>query len=314
MHSNEVSLKVLRLSTRALTHFGSGHITNVFSNDAGQIEMVLLAINYIWVRVLPSASCEQLVVSPDGDIRSRGHADRLLVFHQVHHVRRHRLYRRASAARVFHRTLSRLLSVGSLRVVERMRCLRSQPKDPPGDGRTCEDHVGDHPIDAIGEDVLLGSGVQREDPSDQKVNPNCGQRVPLTLVTSRREMVRYVFCVMLNCMQMIFSHTYVYATFLLMYGMFWASDKHFDARFFAVASCMMGYLEVSLWDFGIGVHDLAHYLTAEKRMTVSGQTVLCEDERIARVGIYVAGRVGKRGSAGKDYRRGGNVIDAYSDD
>jgi hypothetical protein len=68
---------------------------------------------------------------------------------------------------------------------------------------------------------------------------------------------------------MIFSHTYVGVTFLIIYGTMWSLDMRFDTRFFAVASCMVGYLEISVIEFGIGVHDFVHYLTAVKRLKVS---------------------------------------------
>ncbi|CAF3529522.1 unnamed protein product [Rotaria sp. Silwood2] len=41
--------KVLRLSSNSLNAFSSGEITNTFSNDASQIELILNSLNYLWV-------------------------------------------------------------------------------------------------------------------------------------------------------------------------------------------------------------------------------------------------------------------------
>ncbi|CAF1307304.1 unnamed protein product [Rotaria sp. Silwood1] len=41
--------KVLRLSSSCLNAFSSGEITNVFSNDASQIELIRGSLNYLWV-------------------------------------------------------------------------------------------------------------------------------------------------------------------------------------------------------------------------------------------------------------------------
>jgi hypothetical protein len=54
-----------------------------------------------------------------------------------------------------------------------------------------------------------------------------------------------------------------------MYGTMWALNMRFDTRFFTIASCMLGNLEITVIDFGVGIRDFVHYLTAEKRITVS---------------------------------------------
>ncbi|CAF5141139.1 unnamed protein product [Rotaria magnacalcarata] len=40
--------KVLRLSSRSLNTFSSGEITNLFSNDATQIQLFLISFNFLW--------------------------------------------------------------------------------------------------------------------------------------------------------------------------------------------------------------------------------------------------------------------------
>jgi hypothetical protein len=54
-----------------------------------------------------------------------------------------------------------------------------------------------------------------------------------------------------------------------MYGTMWASGMRFDTRFFAITSCLLNYLEFSVFDFSIGLRDFVHYLAAEKRIQVS---------------------------------------------
>ena len=56
-----------------------------------------------------------------------------------------------------------------------------------------------------------------------------------------------------------------------MYATLWALDIRFDTRLFAVASCMLGYIETSVLDFGTGIHNLAQYVSAEKRIRVCGE-------------------------------------------
>jgi hypothetical protein len=85
----------------------------------------------------------------------------------------------------------------------------------------------------------------------------------------RREIIRYAFRLIFDSIPLIFSHTYVCTAFLIIYGTMWSLDMRFDTRVFAVASCMLSHLEISLTDFGVGVRDFVHYITAEKRMKVS---------------------------------------------
>jgi hypothetical protein len=86
---------------------------------------------------------------------------------------------------------------------------------------------------------------------------------------SRREIIRYAFRLIFDSIQMIFAHTYVCITFLIIYGTMWSQNMHFDTRFFAVASCMLSYLEISVMDFAVAIRDIVHYVAAEKRIKVS---------------------------------------------
>ncbi|CAF4234850.1 unnamed protein product, partial [Rotaria sp. Silwood2] len=88
------------------------------------------------------------------------------------------------------------------------------------------------------------------------------------------EIIRYSIRLIFDSIQQIVIHTYTCVAFLIIYGTMWSLDMNFDIRLYAVASCMLNYLEISLMDFSIVIHDFVHYLTAEKRI----QTFLLLDE------------------------------------
>ncbi len=44
-----VFFKVLRLSSHSMNSITSGEITNLLSNDASRVEIVLFFFNYLWV-------------------------------------------------------------------------------------------------------------------------------------------------------------------------------------------------------------------------------------------------------------------------
>ncbi|CAF3984050.1 unnamed protein product, partial [Rotaria magnacalcarata] len=91
----------------------------------------------------------------------------------------------------------------------------------------------------------------------------------------RREIIRCAFRLFLDCIQTLLSHTYISVTFLMMYGTMWSLGIHFDTRFFALASCMLGYMRLSIIDFfTFAVRHLVHFLAARKRI----QTFLLLDE------------------------------------
>lgn len=76
----------------------------------------------------------------------------------------------------------------------------------------------------------------------------------------------------------------------------WSLDMRFDTRFFAVASCMVGYLEISVIEFGVGVHDFVHYLTAVKRLKVSSTKTFFWREDFCSIGISFTWWIWKRSS------------------
>ncbi len=97
---------------------------------------------------------------------------------------------------------------------------------------------------------------------------------------------------MLDSLQMLFSHTYVGITFLIIFATMWFFDIRFDTRFFAIASCMLGYIELSVLNFGVGIHTFAQYLTAEKRIQVHCLGELEEEEKevLFRISYYWVNR------------------------
>jgi hypothetical protein len=71
---------------------------------------------------------------------------------------------------------------------------------------------------------------------------------------------------------MIFSSNFAPITFLLMYGVMWSLNIRFDTRFFAIASCILGFMRVYVIDFfTYAIRDLANYLAARKRIEVCRQ-------------------------------------------
>ncbi|CAF4409046.1 unnamed protein product [Rotaria magnacalcarata] len=82
----------------------------------------------------------------------------------------------------------------------------------------------------------------------------------------KHEIIRYAIRSIFDSIQTIFTQTYITVTFLIIFGTMWLLNMHFDMRLFTVAACMLCYLEISLMEFGIGMHDLVHYAAAEKRI------------------------------------------------
>ncbi|CAF4234030.1 unnamed protein product, partial [Rotaria sordida] len=91
----------------------------------------------------------------------------------------------------------------------------------------------------------------------------------------RREIIQYMCSLMFECAQLLFSHTYINVTFLMMYGTMWWFNIRFDIRFFAIASCLLGQMRLSVVEFfNNAVRSLVHYMAAQKRI----QTFLLLDE------------------------------------
>ena len=90
--------QVLRLSSHSLNGFSPGSITNLLSNDAGQIEMTLSYFNFLWVgkgRLDPGACFHSSPFSAS----TVGHLHcRLLLLapREIHRIHRSRLHTGAS--------------------------------------------------------------------------------------------------------------------------------------------------------------------------------------------------------------------------
>ena len=85
----------------------------------------------------------------------------------------------------------------------------------------------------------------------------------------RREILYYTFYTICDAIQVIFTSNYSTITFLMMYGAMWSLNIRFDARFFAVASCILGFMKVFTIDFfSNAIRDFSNYLVARKRIEV----------------------------------------------
>lgn len=112
----------------------------------------------------------------------------------------------------------------------------------------------------------------------------------------RQEILRCFLRLMLDSLQMLLSHTYVCMTFLIIFSMMWTIDLRFDTRFFAIAACMLGYIEVSVLNFGTGMHTVAQYFSAEKRIRVSLEKLQMDHMEIpCRIFCYSMNRNGMNG-------------------
>ena len=80
---------------------------------------------------------------------------------------------------------------------------------------------------------------------------------------------------MFDSIQMLFVHTYTNVTFLMMYGAMWWFNIRFDTRFFAIASCLLVHLRLTVVHiFSAAVKDFVHYIAAQRRIQVSFVAVL----------------------------------------
>lgn len=93
------------------------------------------------------------------------------------------------------------------------------------------------------------------------------------LPISRHEIIRTAIRLLPDCIQLLFTHTYICVTFLIIYGTMWSLNMKFNVSFFAVVSSLLGYLELSVTDFGICIRNLVNYLTAEQRIKVTSSPV-----------------------------------------
>ena len=91
----------------------------------------------------------------------------------------------------------------------------------------------------------------------------------------RREIIQYTLYSICDCVQIIFSNNYTNITFLMMYGTMWALNIRFDTRFFAIASCILGFVRIhGIEFFASGIHELSNYLAARKRIEVCRNNLL----------------------------------------
>lgn len=85
----------------------------------------------------------------------------------------------------------------------------------------------------------------------------------------RREIIETALYKISLSGQMILAHSYVRIAFLLIYGAMWLFDIKLDTRFFAIASCMLVFMQLSvMYFFAFAIRDVAEYFSAQKRIKV----------------------------------------------
>ncbi|CAF0825031.1 unnamed protein product [Rotaria sp. Silwood1] len=98
----------------------------------------------------------------------------------------------------------------------------------------------------------------------------------------KHEIIQYISLGICDCIRILFVLTHISLTFLMMYGTMWSLDIRFDTRFFAIASCMLGFMRLFVIEFfSYAVRDLSHYLPARKR--IEAFLLLNESERDLRL-------------------------------
>ncbi|CAF4229409.1 unnamed protein product [Rotaria sp. Silwood2] len=81
------------------------------------------------------------------------------------------------------------------------------------------------------------------------------------------EIIQCAIRLLIDCFQLFFSHTYIAVTLLMMYATMWSLNIRFDTRFFALATCMLSYMRLSVIDFfNLAVRSLAQYMAAKQRI------------------------------------------------
>ncbi|UJR11087.1 hypothetical protein I4U23_015269 [Adineta vaga] len=98
----------------------------------------------------------------------------------------------------------------------------------------------------------------------------------------KQEMIRYVYCIAVNCITQTFNYTYTAVTFFLMYLTMWSLNISLDTRFFALCSCLIGYMQYGVMDFLFeAIRNLIEYMAAEKRIQKFLLLAECKrDERL----------------------------------
>ncbi|CAF1094580.1 unnamed protein product [Didymodactylos carnosus] len=225
--------KILRLSSQSMNKTSSGQITNLLSNDASQIEMALIFINYLWL-------------APFGIV--------IVVITLWYFVRYIALIPIAYTLAL----LCSQLVYGRLFVKIRSKILQ----------------VMDERLKIMSEIIKSMRIVKMycwEESIEHKIKN-----------VRKREIIRYSYRLILDCVQTLFSHTYANVVFLLMYGAMWYLNIALDTKYFTISYCLLAYLRLSVVDFfNYAVRNLVQYLSARKR--IEAFLLLPESEQDARI-------------------------------
>ncbi|CAF4026024.1 unnamed protein product [Adineta steineri] len=98
----------------------------------------------------------------------------------------------------------------------------------------------------------------------------------------KREIIQYTYYAICKCIQDIFTNNYTTLIFLMMYGTMWSLDIILDTRFFAISSCLLGFMRIYCINyFSYAIRDISNYLVARKR--IEAFLLLDECERDIRL-------------------------------
>ncbi len=122
----------------------------------------------------------------------------------------------------------------------------------------------------------MGIGDREENSWSEKVSLFNIKRKRQVSIIFRREIIRYGSSLMLDCIQMLFSQTYVSVTFLMLYTAMWLLNIQFDTHFFAIAYGLLIYMRTTIIEFfSYAVKDFVNYLSAQRRIQVCSHDFMC---------------------------------------
>ncbi|CAF1468673.1 unnamed protein product, partial [Adineta steineri] len=211
--------KILSLSSHSLNKFSSGEITNLFSNDADQIDKAINNINHLWlapIDIIAMIICFWYFIKYVTFVAIGYTLVLVLVVSLV--------------GRILVRFRTKILEQTDQRVKIMSEIIKS---------------------------MRIVKMYCWESAFEKKIS-----------LVRKHEIIRYGLTVILDSIHLLFSHSYVCVTFMIMYGTMWSLGIHFDTRFFTIASCMLMHLANALLSIGYAIRHLANYLPAAKRIQV----------------------------------------------
>jgi hypothetical protein len=254
-----------------MNSLSSGQITNLVANDASQVEFVLYFLHYLWVCWM-NVHSSRIIATLSGRTLGIDSCHRLLLALRTLHL--------SHCCRIYVTTSSHPDCVRSSLCLSEVIRRPITPLTPSSRSiwRTRILQVTDERVKIMSEVIKSMRIVKMycwESAFDKRIKNVRTWVTPDRLFVRsipliRREIVRCLFRLLLDCVQTVLSHTYIGLTFLMMYGVMWTLKMPIDTRFFAMASCMLGYMRLSIVDFfTYAVRNLVHYFAARTRLQVS---------------------------------------------